>query len=189
MCFGRQRGHTGRSGPAAFPVGADRGDRTFKNGSGRLELADTIFSDAAPLAARVMVNRVWDWHFGRPLVPTPSDFGVQGEKPTHPELLDDLGGALHRARLVPEVAESRDHAFGRYQQSSRPREDAAKIDADECLIWRMNPRRLDIESYRDTLLRACGRLNETMYGPSEDLRVGRQRAAHRLRPSEPQPTE
>ena len=84
----------------------------FKKGSGRLELAEKIFTDAAPLAARVIVNRVWDWHIGKPLVATPSDFGVQGEKPTHPELLDDLGGSIHRERLVAEVAASRDHAVG-----------------------------------------------------------------------------
>ena len=67
-----------------------KGDPAFHQGSGRLELADRIFSDAAPLAARVIVNRVWAWHFGRGLVNTPSDFGSQGEKPSHPELLEDL---------------------------------------------------------------------------------------------------
>ena len=67
-----------------------KGDSTLRArvrpaGAGR-----TIFTDAPPLAARVIVNRVWGWHFGKPLVATPSDFGMQGEKPTHPELLDDL---------------------------------------------------------------------------------------------------
>jgi hypothetical protein len=62
----------------------------FTNGSGRLELVDRIFTDAAPLSARVIVNRVWGWHFDKPLVDTPSDFGAQADQPTHPELLDDL---------------------------------------------------------------------------------------------------
>src|SRR5260370_25335663 len=76
--------------PRQFLTVLSKGDSTFKNGSGRLELADRIFSDASALTARVIVNRAWAWHFGKPLVATPSDFGVQGEKPSHPELLDDL---------------------------------------------------------------------------------------------------
>jgi len=76
--------------PRKFISVLSKGDERFKQGSGRLEFANRVFTDAAPLAARVIVNRVWGWHFGRPLVATPSDFGVQGDKPTHPELLDDL---------------------------------------------------------------------------------------------------
>jgi hypothetical protein len=77
--------------PRGYLTVLSRGDTAFTDpGSGRLELADRIFSDSPGLAARVIVNRVWDWHFGRPLVPTTSDFGVQGDKPSHPELLDDL---------------------------------------------------------------------------------------------------
>ena len=67
--------------PRHFLTVLSKGDSRFQKGSGRLELGERIFTDAAPLAARVIVNRVWDWHFGRPLAPTPSDFGVQGEKP------------------------------------------------------------------------------------------------------------
>jgi hypothetical protein len=144
-------------------------DPNFRNGSGRLELAERIFSDSAPLAARVVVNRIWAWHMGKPLVATQSDFGMQGEKPTHPELLDDLAAwfirndwslkALHRHILLSET----------YRQSSRPRPDGLKVDAANSLLWRMNPRRVDIEAYRDTLLRVSGRLNESLYGPSEDL--------------------
>jgi hypothetical protein len=155
--------------PRHFPVVLSRGDGTFKNGSGRLELADKIFSDAAPLAARIMVNRVWDWHFGKPLVATPSDFGVQGEKPTHPELLDNLAARFIAHGWSLKWLNREIVLSATYQQSSRPREDAAKVDAVNSLVWRMNPRRLDIESYRDTLLRASGRLNETMYGVSVDL--------------------
>ncbi|HYV39350.1 MAG TPA: PSD1 and planctomycete cytochrome C domain-containing protein, partial [Gemmataceae bacterium] len=76
--------------PRGFISVLAKGDSAFKHGSGRLELTEKIFSDAAPLAARVIVNRVWGWHFGKPLVDTTSDFGTQGEKPSHPQLLDDL---------------------------------------------------------------------------------------------------
>ena len=80
----------GEIAPRHFLTVLSKGDSAFHQGSGRLELADDIFGDGAPLAARVIVNRVWGWHFGKPLVATTSDFGVQGEKPTHPDLLDDL---------------------------------------------------------------------------------------------------
>jgi hypothetical protein len=154
--------------PRQFLTVLSKGDSTFKKGSGRLELGERIFTDAAPLAARVIVNRIWDWHFGKPLVGTTSDFGTQGEKPTHPELLDDLAARfmahgwsmkwLHREILMSEA----------YRQSSRPRADGEQADPSNSLLWRMNPRRLDIESYRDSLLRAAGKLSEEMYGPSEE---------------------
>jgi hypothetical protein len=155
--------------PRRFLSVLSNGDSTFQQGSGRAELAERIFTDAAPLAARVIVNRVWGWHFGRPLVATPSDFGVQGEKPTHPELLDDLAARfiaqgwslkwLHREMLLSAA----------YQQSSRNRNEAAAVDPVNALVWRMNPRRLDIESFRDSLLRAAGKLSEEMYGPSQEV--------------------
>jgi Protein of unknown function (DUF1553) len=146
-------------------------DNLFKSGSGRLELAEKILTDAAPLSARVIVNRVWGWHFGKHLVGTPSDFGDRGERPSHPELLDDLAARfiangwslkwLHREIMLSAA----------YRQSSRPRPDAEEIDATNRLLWRMNPRRLDAEAYRDSLLQAAGLLNLEMYGPSLDLDV------------------
>ena len=154
--------------PRHFPAVLARGDGLLKNGSGRLDLADRIFTDAAPLAARVIVNRVWGWHFGRPLVATPSDFGVQGEKPTHPELLDDLAARFIAHGWSLKWLNREIVMSAAYRQSSRPREDAAKVDQMNALLWRMNPRRLDVESYRDTLLRSAGRLSTKMYGPSED---------------------
>ena len=136
---------------------------------GRLELAEKIFTDAAPLAARVIVNRVWGWHFGKPLVDTPSDFGAQGEKPTHPQLLDDLAARfvasgwslkwLHREIMLSAT----------YRQASRPRPDAARIDPANRLLWRMNPRRLDIEAYRDCILQATGTLDVRLGGPPTNL--------------------
>lgn len=154
--------------PRGFPAVLTNGDAAFHEGSGRRELAEKIFTDAAPLAARVMVNRVWGWHFGRPLVETTSDFGVQGEKPTHPQLLDDLAARfvaqgwslkwLHRELVLSAT----------YQQAGRSRADAAAVDPDNHLLWRMNPRRLDAESIRDCLLQAAGTLDRKAGGPSSN---------------------
>jgi Protein of unknown function (DUF1553)/Protein of unknown function (DUF1549)/Planctomycete cytochrome C len=159
----------GDPAPRHFLTVLSKGDPAFHNGSGRLELAGRIFGDAAPLAARVIVNRVWAWHFGQPLVGTPSDFGTQGEQPTHPELLDDLAARfvangwslkwLHREILMSAA----------YRQASRNRDDGAQIDATNRLLWRMNRRRLDIEAFRDSILEATGALDMARYGPSDDL--------------------
>ncbi|MEO5739272.1 MAG: PSD1 and planctomycete cytochrome C domain-containing protein [Vicinamibacterales bacterium] len=153
--------------PRGFPLvlAKDAGD--FRNGSGRLELGEKIFTDAAPLSARVMVNRVWGWHFDKHLVGTPSDFGIQGLAPTHPELLDDLSAGfiasgwslkwLHREIMLSAT----------YRQSSTPRTREMEADPTNQLLWRMNPRRMDIEAYRDSLLQASGKLDLAMYGPSQ----------------------
>jgi len=156
--------------PRGFVTVLSNGDTRFQErGSGRLELARRIFTDARALAARVIVNRVWDWHFGRPLVATPSDFGTQGEKPSHPELLDDLcvrfvANGWSLKWLNKEIMMS-----ATYRQRSQPRDDGELVDPDNSLFWRMNPRRLDAESYRDSLLRAAGRLAPTLYGSSGAL--------------------
>ena len=155
--------------PRHFLTVLSSGDNTFKRGSGRLELADRIFADAAPISARVIVNRVWDWHFGKPLVATTSDFGTQGEKPTHPELLDDLAARFIAHGYSLKWLNREMMLSSTYRQASRPRADAEKADQANTFLWRMNPRRLDVESYRDTLLRAAGKLSEQMYGPSEDV--------------------
>ena len=155
--------------PRQFLSVLSKGDTTFKNGSGRLELADRIFSDAAPLTARVFVNRAWAWHFGKPLVATQSDFGVQGEKPTHPELLDDLTARfiangwswkwLHREIMLS----------ASYRQASHPRPEGTVADPTNHLLWRMNPRRLDVEAFRDSLLEVSGALDEKPAALSDDL--------------------
>jgi hypothetical protein len=165
-------GNVSKPGPAVprgFIAVLAKNDSAFRNGSGRLELAERIFTDAAPLAARVIVNRVWAWHFGKPLVATPSDFGAQGERPTHPQLLDDLAARfvkngwslkwLHREIMLSAT----------YRQASHPRKDALQLDPGNRLLWRMNPRRLDIEAYRDNLLQAAGTLDRSSGGPSMDL--------------------
>jgi hypothetical protein len=155
--------------PRHFLTVLSNGDSTFKQGSGRLEMAERIFTDAAPLTARVIVNRVWDWHFGKPLVPTTSDFGTQGEKPSHPELLDYLAAQFISHGYSLKWLNKEIMLSAAYRQASKPRADAEKIDQANTFLWRMNPRRLDVESYRDTLLRSAGKLSDKMYGPSEDV--------------------
>jgi cytochrome c553/uncharacterized small protein (DUF1192 family) len=156
--------------PRRFLTVLSKGEpQPFRNGSGRLELAEKIVGDAAPLAARVIVNRVWAWHFGKPLVGTPSDFGTQGEPPTHPELLDDLSARfiangwsfkwLHREIMLSSA----------YRQASAPNEAANLSDPTNRWVWRMNPRRLDVEAWRDGILQSAGTLDTEMFGPSMDL--------------------
>jgi mono/diheme cytochrome c family protein len=141
----------------------------FTGGSGRLELARAIASADNPLTARVMVNRVWQQHFGKGLVPTPSNFGALGERPTHPELLDHLATyfirsgwsvkALHREIMLSAV----------YQQGSNFDARNYEADPDNKLLWRMNRRRLEVEAWRDAMLAVSGNLDRTLGGPSGDL--------------------
>ncbi|MGI8992171.1 MAG: PSD1 and planctomycete cytochrome C domain-containing protein [Bryobacteraceae bacterium] len=159
----------GETVPRHFLSVLAKTDPNFHNGSGRLELGGKIFSEGAPLAARIVVNRVWGWHFGRPLAATPSDFGVQGEKPSHPELLNDLAARFIAHGWSLKWLNREIMMSAAYRQSSHPRADGENADPLNALVWRMNPRRLDVESYRDTLLRSAGILNEEMYGPSEEV--------------------
>ncbi len=157
----------GRTVPRRFLAVFEQGEpQAFVHGSGRLELAKKIVGEAGPLAARVWVNRVWGWHFGKHLVRTPSDFGTQGQKPTHPDLLEDLAARfvangwslkwLHREIMLSAA----------YRQSSRLVEEFSKTDPTNRWIWRMQPRRLDVEAWRDSILQASGELNLAMGGPS-----------------------
>lgn len=149
---------------SAFPSNSGR-PRLLGTGSGRYELAKGIVEDAAPLAARVMVNRVWKHHFGRGLVDTPSEFGNLGELPTHPELLDDLAGRfmengwslkwLHREILNSAT----------WQQSSLA-EASSRMDPDNKLYARMTRRRLDWEAWRDAVLATTGELDLRFGGPA-----------------------
>jgi mono/diheme cytochrome c family protein len=160
----------------------------------RLKLAEWITSPANPLTPRVMANRVWQYHFGRGLVPSPSDFGANGEPPSHPELLDWLAGyfvggngemgkwgnggsdrtaissfprfpisspnpwslkSLHRLILLSST----------YRQSGRFDPKAAAVDAENRLLWRRSPRRMDAEELRDAMLTVSGQLNLEEGGP------------------------
>ncbi len=156
-------GNVATPGPVAtrqFLTVLSKGDTTFKQGSGRLEFANDIFTQSGPLAARVIVNRVWGWHFGRPLVATESDFGVQGDKPTHPELLDDLSARFLANGMSLKWLHREIMLSAAYRQSSHPRKDGLAADATNSLFWRMNPRRLDVEAYRDNLLEVSGDLKD-----------------------------
>ena len=118
-----------------------------------------MFTDSAALAARVIVNRAWAWHFGRPLVGTPSDFGTQGEKPTHPELLEDLSARFIAHGWSIKWLNREIMLSAAYRQSSHSRPESPEydqVDQTNSLLWRMNPRRLDVESYRDSILARGG---------------------------------
>lgn len=141
----------------------------FSNGSGRLELAQAITSPSNPLTARVIVNRVWQQHFGRGIVGTPSNFGALGERPTHPELLDYLAhwfqtNGWSLKKLHREIVLS-----ATYRLSSGHHPKNTEIDADNRYLWRMNRRRLDVEAWRDALLAVSGNLDTTLGGPSGNL--------------------
>ena len=163
-------GNPGKEVPRQFlSILAGERREAFKEGSGRLELAKAIASPDNPLTARVMVNRVWAWHFGAGLVRTPSDFGLRSEAPTHPELLDYLalrfveGGwsvkKLHRAIMLSAT----------YLQGSDYNAVAHKADPDNNLLWRMNRRRLEFEALRDTVLAVSGKLDRAVGGRPADI--------------------
>ena len=148
--------------PAVF------GDATLPDADRRRAIADWITSPQNPLTPRVIVNRLWHHHFGTGIVDTPSDFGLGGGTPSHRDLLDWLAAELldhgwslkHLHRLI-----CTSHT---YRQRSCDVPDAAAataVDADNRLLWRQNPRRLDAESLRDATLAVSGCLNDAMYGP------------------------
>jgi hypothetical protein len=151
----------------AFPF-KDGQPRRFATGSGRLELAQAIVQEAAPLTARVMVNRIWRHHFGRGIVETPSEFGTAGDAPTHPELLDDLTARfiasgwsvkwLHREILLSAA----------WQQASLA-PDSEKRDPENKFFARMPRRRLDFEAWRDSVLASAGTLDLKLGGISAPL--------------------
>ncbi len=120
---------------------------------------------AGHLAARVMVNRVWQHHFGRGLVATPNDFGAQGERPSHPELLDWLAADLiaHGWRL--KHLHRQILASAAYMQDGRYDENRAALDRENVLLWRQTPRRLEAEPIRDAMLKVAGLLDEQPFGP------------------------
>ncbi|MES2788252.1 MAG: PSD1 and planctomycete cytochrome C domain-containing protein [Planctomycetota bacterium] len=141
----------------------------FSKGSGRLELAEAIVSPSNPLTARVIVNRVWQQHFGRGIVATPSNFGALGERPSHPELLDHLAhwfqsNGWSLKKLHREIVLSATYRSGSHFDAKN-----MEIDPDNRYFWRMNRRRLDVEAWRDALLMVSGSLDATVGGPSGNL--------------------
>ncbi len=160
--------------------------KPFTLGSGRIELANAIASKSNPLTARVMVNRIWQHHFGEGIVTTPDDFGAMGSGPSHPELLDYLASyfmdhkwsvkEMHRLILTSKT----------WQQSSENNPRFAQIDPFNRLLWRQNLRRLEFEPVRDSLLAIGGKLDTNLHGKPVPLALpkGRNfRAALILEPS------
>jgi hypothetical protein len=179
------RGKASRPGPevqpgmpavlvAAQPVFLPPSQRSTRR---RLTLAQWIASPNNPLTARVIVNRVWQFHFGEGLVRTPSDFGVMGDAPTHPELLDWLADwfveegwslkKLHRLILTSNT----------YRMSKTWNAAYGRQDPENRLLWRFPYRRLEVEVIRDSMLAASGKLNAKMFGPSMLPQVPREALA------------
>ena len=169
----------GEEVPRRFPEilgGQSLSDSEAKQ-SGRLQLANWITDPKNPLTARVMVNRVWQYHFGSGLVKTPSDFGIRGQPPTHPELLDWLATRfvqdgwslkkLHKRLMLSSVYQLASASVERSHASFEPARHeawlrATKADPSNNLHWRFNRQRLDAESLRDSLLAISGELDATM---------------------------
>jgi hypothetical protein len=163
-------GNVGAAVPRQFlEVLAGENRKPFTRGSGRLELARAIASKDNPLTARVMVNRIWQHHFGFGLVRTPGDFGMRGEPPTHPELLDWLADEFVRCGWSVKRMHRLILLSAAYRQTSDDNQKAAAIDPENTLLWRMNRRRLEFEPLRDSLLALAGRLDERMGGPPVDV--------------------
>ena len=131
----------------------------------RIRLARWITAAANPLFARVIVNRLWHHHFGTGLVNTPSDFGFNGGRPTHPELLDWLADELVRENWSLKSLHRTIVTSAAYRQASRFNASAARADAGSRYLWRKNPRRLEAEVIRDTVLAVAGELNSAIGGP------------------------
>lgn len=154
---------TGNSDPAVIEI--DRYKRHPTRGR-RLALANWIASPENPLTARVMVNRLWQHHFGRGIVETPSDFGKNGSPPTHPELLDWLATRLVDEKWSVKAMHRLILNSSTYRQSSKEIDSKAlQTDPDNRLLWRFNQLRLEGEVIRDSVLAVSGRLNPEQSGP------------------------
>ena len=142
------------------------GDADMPEGQRRLALATWITDENNPLTGRVIVNRLWHWHFGRGIVGTPSDFGYGGERPSHPELLDWLAAELIRSNWSLKHIHRLIVTSQAYRMvSTADDRGSAEIDSDNRLLWRINSRRLEAEAVRDAVLATTGKLNLKMFGP------------------------
>ncbi len=162
---GRQVGPAGLSCVQGLQAGLDLAPRADE-GERRLAMAEWIANPSNPLFARAIVNRVWQQHFGHGFVTNPSDLGFNGGQPTHPELLDWLASDFVRQGWSLKALHKRILMSQAFRQSSRFDPNAAAQDADNRLLWRFLPRRLDAESVRDSMLAASGDLNRAFNGPS-----------------------
>ncbi len=158
-------GSLGEAAPKSFPVVmADGAQPSVQKGSGRLELAEWLASPDNPLSARVMVNRIWQWHFGEGIVRTPDNFGKMGERPTHPELLDYLSTEFVKSGWSVKAMHRKLMLTSAYQMASTTTEEQAKADPENRLFSRALRRRLQVEEMRDALLGISGKLDTKMGG-------------------------
>ncbi|HND52486.1 MAG TPA: PSD1 and planctomycete cytochrome C domain-containing protein [Pirellulaceae bacterium] len=148
----------------------------FQQGSGRRELAESIVGEAGALTARVYVNRVWKQVFGRGLVTQTSNFGLQTEPPSHPELLDDLAARFQAHGWSTKWLQRELLSSATYRQAGTVVAAHQAVDPDNVLLWRSAPRRLDVEAWRDTMLAVADELDLTIGGaPRELLDAGNRR--------------
>jgi len=165
------RGNHLKPGPDLVPRGMPAiltevapADSISGDESGRLQLARWLVSPQQPLTARVMVNRLWMWHFGRPLMRSPSNWGLQAEAPSHPELLDWLARELMRRGWSLKSMHRLVLSSRTWQMSSVQRADYQELDPENRLLWRQNRRRLEAEEVRDAVLLTGGGLDRTSGG-------------------------
>ncbi|MFO0867777.1 MAG: PSD1 and planctomycete cytochrome C domain-containing protein [Pirellulales bacterium] len=166
------RGNPNRLGdpaPRQFLGAISPQRQPFREGSGRLELAREIVRPDNPLTARVLVNRLWLQHCGAALVRTPGDFGLRGDPPTHPELLDYLASDLRDGGWSLKGLHRQLVTSATYRQASVDRPEGVAVDPENRLWWRMNSRRLDFELLRDALLASSLSLDARLGGPSVQL--------------------
>ena len=166
--------------PAAKPGAKSSGRRTV--------LADWVASKDNPFTARVFVNRVWQYHFGRGIVPTANDFGKLGEQPTHPELLDWLASEFMAGDWQLKRLHKLIMLSNTYRLSSHGDADNLKSDPSNALLWRFNMRRLSGEEVRDSILAVSGSLNLKPFGPSTYPKIPKEVLAGQSRPGEGWPT-
>ena len=159
----------GEAVPRGFLTVLDEeGAEPYAGGSGRLQLAGAIAGH--PITARVIVNRVWRWHMGTGIVDTPSNFGMMGERPTNPELLEYLASRFVEGGMSIKQLHRDIMLSATYQLASGQHAGNEAIDGANRYYWRADRRRLDAESIRDAILQVSGDLDETVGGPSKSLR-------------------
>jgi hypothetical protein len=188
------RGNPAQKGKAVTPggvaaLGGPSADFGLTGAAGdaerRRKLAAWVTHPSNPLFARVIVNRLWHHHFGTGLVDTPNDFGFNGGRPSHPQLLDWLADELVRQRFSLKALHRLLVRSAAYRQSSRWNPVAARVDAGNRLVWRMSPRRLEAEAVRDAMLAVAGQLNPVMGGPGfQDFQVTVRGATYTYAPAD-----
>jgi hypothetical protein len=187
------RGNPAQPGDAIAPAGiavlpgADLGlPPDASDADRRRRVAEWIASEKNPLFARTIVNRVWHYHFGRGLIDTPNDLGFNGGQPTHRELLDWLACELIAKKWSLKELHKLIVNSATYQQASRLRTECLAVDADNRLLWRFSPRRLEAEAVRDAMLAASGQLNSSVGGASYmDFKPYENKNAQYYEPADP----